>query len=336
LRIMKAVWRRMKEAHADLYHFHDLDLIPLMMLWRILSGNPVVYDVHENYPEEMQSRYRIGKFKRFCIVNAVRFIEWLGAKVFRNMVLVVDSQRSRFEKKGRRVILMRNFASRSLGERTKDDLVSRSPAVLLLASAYVNNGLLLFLDVAQAVLAKRKDVAFYFVDRFGPDQVLRQQTIDRLKALDLGDRLAMLPNVLPDRVMDHVNRCTIGACFDLRTPSRIRALPTKLFEYMAGGVPIVATDLPHSKEYIEAARCGLLGRPEDPQTLADAIEHLLDHPQEAQEMAQRGRQAFLERFNWESQDEALGAFYRSILGRSTAGVGHPGCLAQYSGGSRPR
>ena len=312
---MRAIWRLMKKARADLYHFHDLDLVPVMGLWKLCGGKPVIYDVHENYGEEMRYRYSLPKCASWLLSKAVSLTERIGTNIIRNAVIVVDVQRAKFDRPPIRAAMIRNYASISLLDTVKDDWSDRPPAVILNASAYVNNGLLLFLDVAELVLAKRNDVTFYFPDRFGGTGPLRGQALDRVAKPPLAGHVEMLPNVLPDHIMDNLNRATFGAAFDLRTPSRVKALPTKLFEYMAAGLPIVATDLPNSVHYVNAAACGLLGRPEAPQSLADAVEHLLADPGQARAMGLRGRQAFEDRYNWESQNAVYARFYGDILGK---------------------
>jgi glycosyltransferase involved in cell wall biosynthesis len=54
--------------------------------------------------------------------------------------------------------------------------------------------------------------------------------------------------------------------------------PIKLFEYMASGTPIVATDLPSLRVVLEPGRNALLAKPGDISSLADAIETVLDDP----------------------------------------------------------
>jgi glycosyltransferase involved in cell wall biosynthesis len=89
--------------------------------------------------------------------------------------------------------------------------------------------------------------------------------------------------------------------------------PNKLYEYMAAGLPVIASDFPHWRELVGGCRCGLLVDPLDSTAIADAILHLLSHPQAAAEMGQRGRGAVLERYNWGTERARLIVAYEELL-----------------------
>jgi glycosyltransferase involved in cell wall biosynthesis len=98
----------------------------------------------------------------------------------------------------------------------------------------------------------------------------------------------------------------------------VTSQPTKLFEYMAAGIPVVASDFPLWRGIIQEAGCGLLVDPFDARAIATAIEHLITNESEAQEMGERGRMAVTQRFSWANEEEKLLSFYSSLLEERTA------------------
>jgi glycosyltransferase involved in cell wall biosynthesis len=99
------------------------------------------------------------------------------------------------------------------------------------------------------------------------------------------------------------------------TPAFLDSMPMKLFEYMALGLPVVASDFPAWRAIVESSRCGLLVDPLDPRAIGDAVAYLLSHPDEAEEMGRNGRQAATSRFAWDREGERLVALYADLCSR---------------------
>jgi len=66
--------------------------------------------------------------------------------------------------------------------------------------------------------------------------------------------------------------------------------PLKLFEYMAAGVPILATDLPSVREVLRHGENAWLVPPDDPKALSTGIQHLLENPDLAERLARQARE----------------------------------------------
>jgi glycosyltransferase involved in cell wall biosynthesis len=141
----------------------------------------------------------------------------------------------------------------------------------------------------------------------------RPQVLKHVKDLGLDAVYRLLPNVKAHEVISYLNKATVAVAVDLRVPRRIRAVPVKLFEYMAAGLPIVASDLPCQTEVVGGNNAGLLAKPEEPETFACAILQLLEDRELAARLGENGRKAFLEHYSWESQEIVLGDYYRSIM-----------------------
>lgn len=91
--------------------------------------------------------------------------------------------------------------------------------------------------------------------------------------------------------------------------------PTKLFEYMALGLPVITSDFPLYRNVVERHRCGFCISPYDPAQLAAALTYLIEHPDEARLMGERGRLAVEQTYNWSTEAGKLLDFYALILRR---------------------
>jgi glycosyltransferase involved in cell wall biosynthesis len=114
-----------------------------------------------------------------------------------------------------------------------------------------------------------------------------------------------------EEVAEALASARAGMLVLLPTPNHVDSSPNKLFEYMAAGLPMIASNFPYWQRFITDIGCGIMVDPHDPAAIAEAIEWVLDHPLEAEEMGQRGRRAFEERFTWEHEAERLVEFYET-------------------------
>ena len=98
-------------------------------------------------------------------------------------------------------------------------------------------------------------------------------------------------------------------------PNYIESLPTKLLEYMMAGIPVIASDFPLWREMVVGNECGLVVDPLDPEAISGAIEYLMQHPEDAREMGENGRQAVEKKYNWDREAKKLTDLYERLLVR---------------------
>ncbi len=98
--------------------------------------------------------------------------------------------------------------------------------------------------------------------------------------------------------------------------------PLKLYESMACGVPVVASNTIGISEVVEEFDCGILVEPGDAEGIVDATLRILDEPGLARAMGQRGRRAAVERFSWRARaGERRRVIEAAIRRQSQGGTG---------------
>jgi glycogen(starch) synthase len=138
-----------------------------------------------------------------------------------------------------------------------------------------------------------------------------------MAASPAADRIHLLRAVPPEELHDWVAAADVVAMpIQPSTLNHRLTTPNKLFEAMAAGVPVVASDLPGMATIVTATRCGLLCDPLDPSSIGAAIRSILDAPpEERRAYGQRGRAAAHDTYNWEAQAELLLEEYTRLTGR---------------------
>jgi glycosyltransferase involved in cell wall biosynthesis len=308
-----AVFRAAVKEKAEVYHLHDVELIAVGMLLR-LRGCKVIYDVHEDYPRLILSKYYIPARLRPLLAKVVEEVEDFAASRFSALVITTPHIAQRFQHLRAHVVVVQNFPL--LHELVDDGRIipwhRREEAVIYIGSMTIERSIREMIAAIDLVSVDRS-VELHLAGTYSPaglrDEVASLHGWKRVRELGFLDRRG---------VKRSLERVKAGLALFRPEPNYTNSYPNKMFEYMAVGIPVVASDFPLWREIVNESGCGLLVDPLDPRAIADAIAQLLDNPQEAEAMGQRGRRAVEGLYNWENEEKKLLALYEQLLS--------PGCL----------
>jgi len=300
----KVFLRGLKER-ATVYHFHDPELIPVGILLRLL-GKKVIYDAHEYLPRQVLHKDWVPLFLRGFVRRFVELLDWIAGKTLSGIVAAEPPIAKRFPPK--KTVLVQNFSL--LDEFTSEDGIpyQKKPEWVVYVGAITRKRGVLEMINAVELLQRYKEVRLILAGRFSPPELEAEaQNLPGWKYVDFCGWQSR------EGVSKILQSAKIGLAVIHPTPKYVESYPTKLFEYMANGIPVVTSNFPLWREIVEGEKCGLTVDPLDPKAIAEAIRWLLEHPEEAEEMGKRGRKAVLEKYNWEKEAEKLLEFYRKLL-----------------------
>jgi len=113
-------------------------------------------------------------------------------------------------------------------------------------------------------------------------------------------------------IVDAIDDARAGLVLNHPTLNYVDAYSTKMFEYMARGLPVVCSNFPLWAEIVGGAECGIAVDPRSPAAIADAIRTLNEDPALARRLGENGKRAIAERYNWEAELHKLEALYRKV------------------------
>lgn len=307
-RMTRGAWRMyraVRHARPAVAHFHDPELIPVGLALK-LSGIKVVYDVHEDLPRQILGKYWLALWLRRPVSWAAEVMELVAGRAFDGIVAATPTIARRFPAK--KTITVQNFPILS-------ELVAPDPtpyAQRPLHFAYVGGlgkirGSREMVEAIDQVsdTSARLQLAGKFANAADEQEAHSLEGWERVDFHGWADRLALarlLGNVRAGLVLFHPSR------------AHLDAQPNKMFEYMAAGLPLIASDFPLWREIVDGAGCGLLVDPLNPNAIAEAMQWILDHPEDAKAMGLRGRKAVEKTYNWEPEAEKLIGLYHRLLG----------------------
>jgi glycosyltransferase involved in cell wall biosynthesis len=272
-----------------------------------LFGRTVVYDMHENVPATITSRSWIPGALRGVLLQTWKLLE----RVILRRVPVIFAEQSyagHYEwVPTSQVILNLPLVGDLLAvprephERFTIGYVGR-------VSEHRGSGVAL-----EAVAQLRRDGIEVEFECVGQASDAHAAAL-RQRAAELGVTSAVrftgpLP---PPEAWARIARCQVGVALLAPIPNYLESYPTKMFEYMALGLPVVVSNFPLYRGIVEEHAAGLCVDPLEPAAVADAVRRLMSDPREAQAMGRRGRDAVIAKYGWESEREKLFAFYRRL------------------------
>jgi glycosyltransferase involved in cell wall biosynthesis len=129
----------------------------------------------------------------------------------------------------------------------------------------------------------------------------------------VAERVELCPAVAPHRVAGAIAPAAAGLALIQPTPrSYALSLPNKLFEYLAAGLPILASEAPTIRAFVEANGVGLTVPADDPEAIAEGMIEIVE-PKRNAELRAAVREA-ARRHSWEREAEGLRQAYREALG----------------------
>jgi len=305
-------FRMARRIRADVYHFHDLEFLPAGLLLRWLTRKKVIYDCHENYPETAYERAWYPDLLKPLLAGLIAGFEPALARRLDAVVCVVKDQESRFKQRGCRTALVRNYPRLEPFEKALEYKSRRDQTVLYLGGLTQVRGAALLVDMMAELRKSHPNVKLICIGRFNEPHV-QNEVLKRVRKLGLGDRIRYLGYIPYEQVPDHLVRAKIGLIPFQPNKKMLRMfLAIKAIEYMASGLPIVASDLPSLRHLISEAENGILVAPSDAAAHAAAIAELLENEDRRRRLAENGLRHVRRRYNWKLENPSLHQLYRTI------------------------
>ena len=295
----------------DVVHAHDAATLLPALLGARLSGSRVVYDSHEL---ASGVQYRSGAWAR--VVNA---IERLGAARADAIITVSDAIADRLRDRyglASRPCVVRNVCAlpRPKGRRTRRlrsaiDVDEATPVVLHQGSAAPGRGCE---TLVRSLVHLDSTVHLAFLGSTAPGYEVALDGI--VDGLGLAARVHRLPGVPLPELLTWTREADVGVTLMQPTCENYRlTIPNKLFEYIAAGVPVVASETSGAAALVRGGGLGWTADPDDPRSVGAALRAAIGARADAA-LRDRLHKADAS-LRWESEQERLIALYGQLRRR---------------------
>jgi glycosyltransferase involved in cell wall biosynthesis len=310
-------WARAASAlvpEADVHHGHDLSGLPAAV-WGMRSGARSVYDSHEIFLESGSNALRPSWVRR-------RFAAIEGAWIRRTSAVVTVNEAIAEELARRyvtpRIVAVHNCAPRWTPPDIPEDRIRRAtgipaeaPIALYHGGFSAHRGLE---QLAEAILELGLEHVHAVYLGYGSQRGILERLASEPR---FSGRIHVLGPVPPDEVVPWVAGADVDVmALQPSTLNHILSTPNKLFEALAAGTPVVASDFPELRRVLLEDPAGPLGElcdPADPRSVADAIRRVIGGPPaDVASLRARCLAAAHERWNWETEAAKLVRLYDDL------------------------
>lgn len=311
--ILDLIIKKAIEERADIYHFHDFEIIyRALKIKRKLPNSKIVYDVHEHYPDMVRMSKKVPNLIKPLATFMADKSELFISKKFDFIITADEAVKERFNYACKNVQAIHNYTQFNAMKRCDID---KEYDIIYQGGITIERGALQILKAIKILKNDEKyhNIKMIFVGPFGYarcEDILMKYISEN----NLEENITFTGRVDHDTVREYMYKSKIGLVTLLPEPKYFKNIPTKQFEYMSCGIPVIGSYMPPIKKYLTSYNSGLIINPLDENEIAQSIAQLLEDDMLMQKMGQNGIKAISEEFNWKQEEKKLLSIYKFLGG----------------------
>lgn len=302
LKLQGPLYHTARSIPATVYHIHDPELIPIAWLLKRTTGASVIYDMHEDYRGHgpMQGRV-LRALERWAF-------RWVDHVVYANAAhrSIVD---------GATVPATRipNYPVAPDNEKVSPRHVPRRVLYTGVMADQGGRGLSNLIALARHLHNDTHDwrmrlAGVCYVDA---DRMHAERAIAEYRVGETVERVGWSVYVPHEELKPHYPASDVGLMLAMSHPNMQTKLPTKFYEYLQYGLPILCSDFPLWRAFIEKHGCGAVVPPGDAEAAAEVLRNWRNNPGVYDACARAAYRASL-KFRWKHVAPTLRSVYQRV------------------------
>ncbi len=303
-----SLWRYLSRLQPDIIHCHDFDTLIPGLLWGKLHRKPVIYDAHEYFADLCKPRLP-GRFG-YIIYRTIHILEHWGARLASGIITVDNNLKETFKRDNQNVIILGHNPQLEFISNYNPIFSRRQLNLIYAGRLAIDRGLLFYVQILRHLKKFGIPARLFLAGVFVPASD-EEHFYSKINGLE--DEIELLGWVPYEQMPSVLGGKDVGLVILEPVPRYINAVPVKLLEYMAAGLPVLASNFPLIETIVQKENCGLLIDPSaSPRIAAEMIAQWWENPQIARKLGDNGRKAIIKRYNWDSQIDKLDSFYKQL------------------------
>ena len=303
--IMKILFKE----KIDILHFHDPELIPLGMLMKLFRKK-LIFDMHEDFARQLRDKEWIPKYIGKMLSGIYTQLERRLPRIFDRILLAEDSYLHNFSN-AENIKVVRNFPRVPL--EWKSEYAFETFKMVYVGDIRTIRGIKEYIKILEVSLKGGLNVQLLIIGNFA-EKSLETETKERIKSEGLATHVKFLGRLPNEGIYPVLKECDIGLALLHPVKNYVDSYPTKIFEYMAAGLPTLASNFALWQDIILRNECGCCVQPFDTDEAYGVIKSYYFSEDLRRKHGENGRNAILARYNWENEERALYGAYQSLTG----------------------
>ena len=297
----------------DIIVIHDPELLLIVPFLKVKFKAKIIYDIHENYKFLISDKTWLPKYTRNLISLIYEYTEKIMFRYLDMIWYPVKDIGSNYNNiKYVQKKLIQNLPSLDFFSYSNVINNKRENQLIYVGGIEADRGTLQIIKGFSILKQIFPDYKLVFV---GPiyQEAFKEQIYELIKSLKLSKNVFLHGKIPYERVSEFLCKSKAGLLLPLPTKNWLHSMPIKLFEYMAIGLPVIASNFQNFKEIVEKNNCGICIDPNDVVQIGDAMRQLVTNEEERIKMGINGNIAIKQIYNWDNESLKMINSIKSIL-----------------------
>lgn len=296
----KRMMKKAIEVNADIYQFHDPDLISIGNKLK-KYGKKLIFDSHEDVPQQIEDKEWIPKIIRKSVAKIYQIYEKSSVKNYDGVISVTPHIVERFKSINKNSIMVTNYPIIDINEN-----IIRKPTKAVCFAGGISEQW-----SHDKIIRAIEDIDGIKYILAGAAE---NEYLNMLKSFPAWQKVEYRGKVPHAEVKSIYAESIAGMALNISTQAKGQGTlgNTKLFEFMEAKLPVICSNYTLWEEIIDKYKCGICVDPNNADEIKNAVNYIINNPEEARTMGENGRMAVIEKFNWGTQEKILLDLYQKL------------------------
>ncbi|MCK4358649.1 MAG: glycosyltransferase [Candidatus Cloacimonetes bacterium] len=302
---------RALKSNADVFHFHDPELIFVGIWIKVVKRKKVIYDIHENIVKQIISKEYLSSISKILFSTLYYFIEKIVIPFVDVFIIAEDSYNYLYP--STKAIAVHNFP---ICINIENKTPKQNKIVYVGNWIQKERGVMELLQTIKILKNNGFNIELHIIGKIFRNSNLEDTLNNFIKENKLANQIIFYGWLDYYKLFSLIEGAIAGIVCLHPIKNFVNSYPTKIFEYMLCSVPVIASNFPLWRKIVETNDCGICVNPLKPKEMSHAIEFLINNPNVAQRMGRNGRKAVEKHYNWKIEEKKLFVLYQEILEES--------------------